>query len=118
MEALNVSNGLGGYYCGYSIWDTPYWATGEHTGGLRLQISTSWASYSAAEQRRTLAHELEHFLGMDNLPGPGCAQSAAVMQPDFACATGSNPVSTLTATDYVPVASTGYGGHTKKACGF
>jgi hypothetical protein len=118
VEVEDIPDGLGGYYCGHYSHDTPYWATGEHTGGLQLELSSTWASYSAAAQRRTFAHELGHFLGLNELSTTACAQSDAVMQPAFTCTSTSNPVAALTAADYVPVVSTVYGGHTKKSCGF
>lgn len=116
VVAENVPNGVGGYYCGYAKWDPPDLVTGEHTGGLLLKIATNWSSFNTAERRRTFAHELGHFLGMDNLTG--CAGNSAVLNPDFSCAASSSPLTTPTATDYVPIVSSVYGGHTKKPCGF
>ena len=103
--------------CGFAVWGIPDAATGEHTGGLKLQLHPNWSTFSSASLRRTFTHELGHFLGLDNYT-TSCATNDAMMQQNFACGSGSSPAYTVTINDYLPVTNTTYGGNTKLSCGF
>jgi hypothetical protein len=110
------SANLGGF-CGESTW----FQTGKDggmIGPLTLEVSTNWASFSAAERKRTFMHELGHFLGLKNFAPTGCEPDDAVMQADFGCNIGSTPLTTVTPNDYIPVTSTVYGGKSNKTCGW
>lgn len=92
--------------------------TGYYTGELFIRVRPDWASYTASGQRRTLLHELQHYMGLDNYSSAGsCGTSNAVMRDDFNCA-GAVSLTTLTINDYLPVLKTSYGSASRNACGW
>lgn len=105
--------------CGFASWDPPNSSTGAFTGGLLLELHSGWSAFSAASLRRTFVHELGHFLGLDNYTtATGCGVDDAVMRSDFACGPTASPGTSVTASDYLPVVKSTYGGGTKTTCGW
>lgn len=91
--------------------------TGLITGNMELRLHTDWANFSAQGLRRTFAHELGHFVGMDNLNPAHCAVDDAVMQDQFNCESAT-VLNQPNLNDTLPVNNTVYGGKTKAACGW
>jgi len=103
--------------CGMASWGTPDPTTGAHTGGLLLQVHSTWSTFSADSLQRTFAHELGHFLGLHNYTS-ACGSNDAAMQDTFVCSPTSAPLKTATINDYLPVGNSTYGGGPTVSCAF
>lgn len=102
--------------CGFSPTPTTD-GTGTITGGARIQLHSTWATFTPSGLRRTFVHEIGHILGLDNFPNnASCTPSAAAMNPTFVC--GSTVVDTGTFNDHRPVTKTVYGPTPRVSCGF
>lgn len=105
--------------CGLASWDPPDPNTGLWTGGLLLELHSSWSAFSSASLQRTFAHELGHFLGLNNyMSATGCDVDDAVMRDDFVCGPTASPGVAITGSDALPVVKSTYGGGTKVTCGW
>jgi hypothetical protein len=93
-------------------------SSGEILGGMSLTLNSNWQSYSADGMRRTLVHEIGHYLGLGNYNASACSVSDAVMQDTFNCVfTGA--VYQPTIDDYLPIQKTNYGPlGSRRVCGF
>lgn len=105
--------------CGGGSYDPVDPVTGYIPGGLVLKLHSSWSTFTAASLQRTFAHELGHFLGLDDYtPATGCGVDDAVMRDDFVCGPANSPGVAVTLSDAIPVAKSTYGGGTKTTCGW
>jgi hypothetical protein len=105
--------------CGFASWDPPDPNTGLWTGGLLVELHSSWSTFSPASLRRTFVHELGHFLGLDNYTSAtGCGVDDAIMRDDFVCGPTASPGVAITGGDALPVVKSTYGGGTKTTCGW
>jgi hypothetical protein len=102
--------------CGnaYKLWNS----SGLITEG-QIQLRTDWNTYTSNGLKRTFAHELGHFLGLDNSDIPACGVDDAVMQDDFDCAPNTTTkLVSPTLNDTLPVGNSTYGGKPTAACGW
>lgn len=105
--------------CGYARYDPGDTSTGFHTGGLKIQLQTTHASYNSQGMRRTMAHELQHLLGLFDYGDYCLAESDALMNPNFECDNSEQlPATGVTPNDHIPVLNTVYGGKSGRSCGF
>ena len=104
--------------CGFASWAPPNSSTGEHTGTLLIELDSTWATWSSQSLERTFAHELGHFMGLNNYTA-ACGVNDAAMQATFVCGPGATPSTTVSMNDdYLPAVNTVYGGKSKLSCGF
>jgi hypothetical protein len=104
--------------CGFAAWDSTDAITGVMTGGLRIQLQNTWATWSADSSQRTFAHELASLLGLNDYSTTACLVNDAAMQPAFACGPDEHPSKTVKIDDSLPIIRTVYGGQTRLSCGF
>jgi hypothetical protein len=92
------------------------------TGNAVLTLRGDWRTWSPASLKRTFAHELGHFRGLDNYDSstgsPACAINDAVMQAGFDCGPNEAPMTDVKPSDSRPADSTVYNGNTSVYCGF
>jgi len=89
------------------------------TGGLGVKLRSNWATtFSGHGLRRTLIHEITHYLGLGNYTNtPQCTSSTAAMNDSFACEFETT-MDDFTINDYLPVTKTVYGTSPRTSCGF
>lgn len=92
--------------------------SGEFVSNMNLKMCEGWEGTSESRLRRTFAHELGHFLGMDDST-TACAGQESVMKVGvYACDTTSVVPDSPTLSDSLPVTSTVYGDGPRTGCGF
>lgn len=65
------------------------------TSGMVLKVDSNWADWTPSGARRTFAHELGHYHGMNNANAANCQVNDAVMQDTFNCG-GQNEMDDVT----------------------
>lgn len=111
---IDVITWQGQLTCGFA-WRNYSETTGLIQGNMQIRLRPDWATFSESGKRRTFAHELGHFLGLDNYSPNACGVSDAIMNDQFDCAAASNTFAP-TMNDYLPVDKTVYGGKPRVTC--
>lgn len=88
-------------------------SAGTFTSESTVTLLSSWRTRTADRNRRTMAHELGHLLGLDH-NACGTADSVMSIAPD--CSTTSGLALTPTTTDKLPTTSSTYGNNAQKTC--
>jgi hypothetical protein len=117
-SCINVEVTNLGDDCGFARWGPGDTATGFHTGGLKIQLNTTWQSWSSDSSRRTFGHELQHLLGLANFEDYCLNESDAIMNPNYSCGSEAHPATAVTKNDHIPVLNTVYDGKSGRSCGF
>ncbi len=80
-----------------------------------ITVGPTWTSASEERRRRTIGHELGHFLGLNhNL----CDESKSIMAVPTSCTSAAGMTTTPTANDIWPVRDSVYGDKGRKTCNF
>jgi hypothetical protein len=88
-------------------------SAGEFTTESTITLPTSWQTRSSDRNKRTVAHELGHLLGLNH---NDCSTSDSVMSIAPDCSTTAGLALTPTTTDTLPVTSSTYGNNVQKIC--
>ena len=91
---------------------------GVASGNIVLNLATDWNTpnvWTTSGLKRTLLHELTHFLGLTD--APACMAYEPAMYKQFDCRSGLASTS-LQPSDYLPILKSIYGPGAKTTCGF
>ena len=88
---------------------------GEAQTPKTITFPSGWNSRPADRNRRSMAHELGHLLGLNHTT---CSASDSVMAPAASCTSTSGMTLSPKASDTLPTSSSTYGNQNQKSCGF
>lgn len=88
---------------------------GVQTAPGTIRLPPGWINATEQRLRRTIGHELGHFLGLDHNT---CGQSTSIMAPAGSCTSEIGMTVTPTANDIWPVRDGVYGAQVRKMCNF
>jgi hypothetical protein len=95
--------------------------TGEWAGSTSVRFEPNWTGGHADNLRKTIAHELGHYFGLQNRMNASCTAANTIMGAGNCYGTQAPPTGTAlgpTAQDVSPVVNSTYGNQVRSLCGW